>query len=107
MDDGWHTNDKPSTGQITAPAAYAEKLANLRAQVDEIDQQLSTLLAIRHALVLKIADVKHQAKMPIQDSNREKEVIQRALAKVQASAVPFVSTVYRTILDASRASQNQ
>ncbi len=55
-------------------------LSQSRCRIDEIDQQIITLLTQRSACVNEIAGIKYQHKMPIYDSERETKIIEKISA---------------------------
>jgi chorismate mutase len=51
-----------------------------RAEIDEIDDQLLRLLNTRARLAAKIGGLKHKAGLPLNDLEREQQVIERTQA---------------------------
>ncbi|HUL73013.1 MAG TPA: chorismate mutase [Vicinamibacterales bacterium] len=52
-----------------------ERIAELRARIDELDTQLVRLLNARAACALEIGEIKEQAHLPIYQPAREAEVL--------------------------------
>ena len=51
-------------------------LAKFREQINNIDSQITNLLAERVKLSLQIAEVKQQLNVPVRDIQREKELLE-------------------------------
>lgn len=54
-----------------------KKLITLRKKIDEIDKKIADLLRKRAKEVIKIKKFKKIKKLPMTDSNREKEILDR------------------------------
>ena len=54
-----------------------EELAELRNQIDELDEQIVKLLNARAQIVLDIKEVKRKEGLPIHDGQREEEVFKK------------------------------
>lgn len=59
------------------------KLEQIRKEVDVIDEKILLLLHKRFALIKKIRLIKKKQNLPIQNKNREKEIIDRIIKKSQ------------------------
>ena len=57
------------------------EISSIRAQIDEIDDELLALINKRGELSLKIRSVKKQTNVPILDEEREAQVIERLVKK--------------------------
>ncbi|MBR0109161.1 MAG: chorismate mutase [Bacteroidales bacterium] len=53
------------------------KLEDIRAKIDEVDEQLAELFAERINLVKDVSKLKHEQDLPIEDLKREKEVLEK------------------------------
>ncbi|WP_028450078.1 MULTISPECIES: chorismate mutase [Chitinibacter] len=78
----------------------AELLA-LRAQIDELDQQLFTVLAARFAVTAQVGQLKKQHQLPAQDADREAQQLAKTAALAAATGLDpaFAQRLQRLILD--------
>lgn len=53
------------------------KLEDIRAKIDEVDEQIAELFAERINLVKDVSKLKHEQGLPIEDLKREKEVLEK------------------------------
>ena len=86
-----------------------ERLAELRAQIDQLDQELLQLLAKRLEVVHKVGEVKQQHGLPIYVPQREIEMLQRKReAAEQLGLSPdLIEDILRRIMRESYVSENQ
>ena len=77
-----------------------------REEIDRIDSELLRLLNMRARLAIKVATLKQAAAMPLNDKDREQEVLEHVR---QANTGPLderdVSRVFRRIIRESRRAQ--
>jgi chorismate mutase/prephenate dehydratase len=81
----------------------SDSLQSLRKRLDDVDHRLIETLAERQRLVVDVAAVKADPSLPLQDSNRERELLSRisTLADEQGLDRYFVESLYSRILDHS------
>jgi len=60
-----------------------EELKILRNEIDQIDDEIIKLLEKRFNISLKIGEIKKTYNLPIQDANREKELITKNGNKIK------------------------
>lgn len=86
-----------------------ERLAELRAQIDSLDEELLQLLAKRLNVVHKIGEVKQQHGLPIYVPQRESEMLQKKReAATQLGLSPnLIEDILRRIMRESYVSENQ
>lgn len=84
------------------------KLQTLRAEIDQIDAQIISLLIDRQAVVGNIAAQKAAQQLPTADPNRESTVIAQ-LQQLAGGQLPpaLIETLYTTIFAHSKAVQTQ
>lgn len=84
-----------------------EKLAEARQEIDAIDKKLIRLLADRHAVVIKVTEIKNVSGIATFDLEREKEVIAKAIENARDFGLPvqMALEVICTIIDLSTAHQ--
>lgn len=77
-----------------------------RTQIDEIDEQLLTLLHQRFKIAQEIARYKQHHQLPILNQGREMEVLQHVnLATTDASEQKHLSSIYQKIMAETRQSE--
>ena len=86
-----------------------ERLAELRAQIDLLDEELLQLLAKRLDVVHKIGEVKQQHGLPIYVPQRESEMLQkkREAATKLGLSPNLIEDILRRIMRESYVSENQ
>ena len=86
-----------------------ERLAELRAQIDSLDEELLQLLAKRLDVVHKIGEVKQQHGLPIYVPQRESEMLQkkREAATKLGLSPNLIEDILRRIMRESYVSENQ
>jgi len=86
----------------------AEDLAQLRQQIDDLDDQVLTILAKRFEVVKRVAAYKKEHKLPVVQEDRMAGVVTR-LATVHKSAEmtpEFISKLYRLIMNQAVTAEN-
>jgi chorismate mutase/prephenate dehydratase len=80
-----------------------DSLDDLRAQIDDIDDQLVDLLARRQQVIRRVADFKARTNAPLRDVLREARQIARQAERARAAGLDelFVARILREILDFS------
>jgi len=88
-------------------ADASPSLAQLRAEIDEIDDGLLTLLERRIAIGRRVAAAKGDASGPFLRPGREAQILRRLAARLDGSdlPVPVMERVWREILAANLARQ--
>jgi len=81
----------------------SDPLESLRNRIDELDHRLIEALAERQHIVAEIAGLKADPALPLQDAERESDLLSRvsALAGAQGLDSYFVESLYRRILEHS------
>src|SRR5579884_4061548 len=81
----------------------SDSLHSLRTQLDDIDARVIQALAERQRIVSDVAQVKNDPALPLQDSQRERELLSRVaeLARQHGLDSYFVESLYRRILSHS------
>ncbi len=84
-----------------------EELNALRDQIDEVDQQLVTLLARRLELVAGVGEVKSRHGLPIYAPDREAAMLAKRRAEASAKGVPadLIEDVLRRVMRESYSSE--
>jgi chorismate mutase/prephenate dehydratase len=80
-----------------------DPLESLRNRIDELDRRLIEALAERQRIVAEIAELKADPALPLQDAERERDLLSRvsALANAQGLDSYFIESLYRRILEHS------
>lgn len=74
------------------------EIEQLRKKLDSIDDSISALLSERIGIALKIIDIKKARGLPVEDINREEEILRRVSLK-NSSIAPLLKVVFRRIFD--------
>lgn len=94
--------------RIEALRPEAERLLDMRNEIDQLDSEIATLLTRRLSLAKEVAEIKRSLNMPIRDANREFKIINRVM---RHTADPEISAslqqIYEKILEISRLLQEQ
>ncbi|HQC55101.1 MAG TPA: chorismate mutase [Clostridia bacterium] len=83
------------------------ELKNLRDEIDNIDNQIVALYEKRLGIAKEIATVKKEHNVPIENSAREKEIINRVTAGIPDDFKLYAKEVFTTIFSTSKAYQSQ
>ena len=84
-----------------------EKLAALRAQLDEVDGAVIALLDQRMAISEEVAAAKAQGNIAVVDAAREQQVIERAQARAAQGNRAEAATLMQTLMALSKLRQQQ
>ncbi|MBU1144366.1 MAG: chorismate mutase [Firmicutes bacterium] len=85
-----------------------DELKTFRNEIDLIDEQMQTLFLKRMEIVESIANFKMANDLTVYDHNREEEVIQKNLLKIENSEFfEYYEEVLRTILKVSKEYQKR
>jgi chorismate mutase/prephenate dehydratase len=80
-----------------------ENLDVYRAQIDEIDKQLTKLIEQRLEVVLKVGQYKREHNLPVFNKEREAEVIIKNTSKLNNKHFSFaIEEIYKSIIEASK-----
>lgn len=81
------------------------ELKQKREEIDKIDREIIGLLAKRFSIAKEIAKIKKSHNLPIQNKEREEEVIQKAVENLKEKGYDekeFVKTIYTAIIKKSK-----
>ena len=81
------STDGPSGSRTPPEDAGEERLAELRALLEEVDDELIRLVGRRRDLVLEVGAVKEGLGRPVLDPTREARVVRRAAERARALGV--------------------
>lgn len=74
------------------------EIEQLRKKLDSIDDSISALLSERVGVAMQIIKIKKERGLPVEDLNRESEIIKRVSLK-NPSVAPLLKVVFRRIFD--------
>ena len=80
-------------------------ITELRAEIDEIDQELVKLFRARMEVSAKVADYKRERNLPIFVPAREREILQEVAQKAGPEMAGYTRSLYSTIFELSRSYQ--
>ena len=86
---------------------YAESLDNLRGEINEIDNEILSLIKQRTDISTRIAKAKKEAGLPVRDAAREAEILDRISGEAGADLKPFAEQIYKWLFAASRRNQER
>ena len=77
----------------------------IRAELDRIDDEMADLFARRMRLVADVADYKREKGLPILDTGRERQIVNRVTLRTGEELEKYCKLVYQTLFGVSRAYQ--
>lgn len=81
----------------------ANKLADARQKINDIDQQVAKLLEARFKAVVAVNAYKQEHQLPVLDSNREEQVLARVAEHIADPAtVPYIQNIFKEIMHQAR-----
>src|ERR1700679_378966 len=97
-----------TTIKIGANLRAQNRLEEIRARIDELDAQISTSLNERLNLAVELTDVKARLGMPIKDSKREEQVLQKVSKAGSNEAISLaIREAYERLMELSRKVQHE
>ncbi len=98
---GKYDNETPSRSE------NEKRLLELRRDIDEIDAEIVQLLCERYDTALELAKVKRELGLPLENRQRESEVLS-FIRGLQAEEYAYLTeAVFRTVINTSKAIQRQ
>ncbi|HJO02217.1 MAG: chorismate mutase [Candidatus Woesearchaeota archaeon] len=84
-------------------------LEETRKEIDNIDDEIISLLSKRQDLIKKIAEIKKELNKSVLDEKREGEIIEKLKIKAKENGLDanFVVSLYNIILENSRNQQEK
>ncbi|MBS3124110.1 chorismate mutase [Candidatus Woesearchaeota archaeon] len=79
-----------------------KKLANLRQEIDQLDDNLWQNMQRRYKLVEEIINLKKEAKLEMDDLEREKEILLRIKKQFPELDIQFITKIYQLIFEHSK-----
>jgi len=79
----------------------------LRGKIDEIDDKILSLFTGRMEIAKEVAEYKAANGLPIHNSAREREILDRLISGVDTELAEYVKTLYNTIFEVSRNYQKE
>lgn len=81
------------------------KLEEIRPQIDQVDDQLAALIRKRFELVEEVAAIKKNQNIPVADSSRERDIINRLSQNDNEEMRGYLKIFFHTLFDLSRSHQ--
>lgn len=82
-------------------------LEKYRNDIDKIDNDISRLLAERIDVCLKIAEYKKANNIPIFNSNREQDVLDKVCKEKTETQKRYIIPIYKEMMKVSKIIQNE
>ena len=73
----------------------------LRREIDETDEKIAELFLKRLTLSRKIGEIKKEKALPVTDSAREEEILER-LSEMSPSDGEYIKRLYKTVFEISK-----
>ena len=83
------------------------RLDELRAQIDQIDDELLHLFEARMHLAVQVAAYKKERGLPVLDRKREMEKLELLIKQVSSELEPYAEELYETLFALSRRYQEE
>lgn len=87
--------------------SFSNERAKIRENIDEVDSQIVSLLNRRMNLVEEMAKIKLLCGKPVEDTQREEELIDRIKTITKAEHGCHIEKIYRTIMEQSKSYQRK
>ena len=84
-----------------------QTLEEIRAKIDDVDERMAELFAERMALAKKAAEVKRANCLPIEDPQREQEILERGAAKFEGAKREDYLRFQKTVIQISKDAQKR
>ncbi|MFQ6612574.1 MAG: chorismate mutase [Fidelibacterota bacterium] len=84
-----------------------EKLSKLRSQVDELDQHILKILDTRFELARQIGEIKYQAGIPVDDPQRENEIINTLTEQTKLLTNDEIAQIFKPVYRISKKFQRR
>jgi chorismate mutase len=98
--------EKKTSPNAEEHALAETTLAEIRKEIDRVDNEITELINDRLNLVRRISDIKDELHLPTLDANREKAVLERVVAKAKdAGSAHIITEVYQLLLKLSKEQQ--
>jgi chorismate mutase / prephenate dehydratase len=81
------------------------KLEDIRPQIDQVDDQIAQLIRKRFSLVEEVAGIKKSQHLPVTDSSREREIVNRLTQGTDEEMRGYLKIFFHTLFDLSRSHQ--
>jgi len=82
-------------------------LEELRKRIDKIDDEMARLFTERLAVTEEIALVKKEKNLPVQNSRRESDIIDRLAKGHEDELSEYITILFTAIFEISRAQQSK
>lgn len=80
-------------------------LSKIRNDIDNIDEQLITLINQRMSLAKDVAEYKKENSMPVFDAGREREILNKVANSTETELSTYMQVLYSTLFNISRSYQ--
>ena len=82
-------------------------LEECRTRIDQIDEKILELYLERMNTVIEVAKYKKERNLPVLHPKREQEIIVKQRSKAPEELKQYVEALYQTLMETSRAYQNE
>ena len=81
------------------------QLQELRCQMDDINRDMAELFVKRMELSAKIANIKQEMQLPIEDEDREREILETIESYVPEALKIYTNSLFNKMFELSKAYQ--
>ncbi|MGM0591204.1 MAG: chorismate mutase [Halobacteriota archaeon] len=98
-----------TTGEPAEEDDAADRLAELRAEIRDIDRQLVSLIAERTDFAADIAEVKAERGLPTTDESQEERVLERVRNHAEDAGIDpeYIEVVFETLIELNKVEQRE
>lgn len=83
------------------------EIQEIRAQIDDIDEQMITLMVKRMNMTVEIAEYKKKNNLPVLDRNREREILSHVVQLAGEGYEGYAKILFSTLFDLSKSYQSR
>lgn len=94
--------------EVSGWSHEGERVSQLRARIDELDNLITSLVKERFAICLQLGEIKEQLNLPVKNEARENEVMARVRSQADDPRIEEeLINLYETILSSSKKLQSE
>ena len=83
------------------------EIQEIRTQIDDIDEQMITLMVKRMNMAVEVAEYKKRNNLPVLDRNREREILSHVAQLAGEGYEGYAKILFSTLFDLSKSYQSR